>query len=349
MRCAAFVTMALLLPKLACAADSPLATQLRACLDRNNGEAELKQCVQPLLDADDARLASAPQVSPQPKLQETPKQIADRADKLIYQGLEPSYVTPSAGLRMGGDHSPGNLLYEAQIVSNFSLHRWSHQEGRWNMRVDVPVRLEVRQLTSDSKPVRTPSYNPGLRLYAYPDDALQYLSFGAFHYSNGQDGVSYNPDGSVNTVNGSFSTNYLELAYARSFDSNAADGSWRLSFRNDFYGTWDKAQQYQYPRRQLELQASLPIPRTDLLLRLATRYRAGFGYVVYNPVQPGLNQPARFGDHWQQSLQLWCKCKPIFDEDVRVYLRYDLGHDDYNINFQNRINRLMVGLAAPIP
>lgn len=104
----------------------------------------------------------------------------------------------------------------------------------------------IRQLSAGSAPVRTPSFNPGLEfawyiLRASNDKAqltpnlararLRLLSFHTrvAHYSNGQSGCLYadqstllcDPRGApgrdLNTVDGSFSTNYVEqeIGYAR--------------------------------------------------------------------------------------------------------------------------------------
>jgi len=52
----------------------------------------------------------------------------------------------------------------------------------------VPIRLQVRQFTTESSPVKTPSYNPGIRMYYTrgswrDEDSLFYLSAGLHHYS----------------------------------------------------------------------------------------------------------------------------------------------------------------------
>ncbi|RAK69728.1 hypothetical protein [Hymenobacter edaphi] len=76
------------------------------------------------------------------------------------------------------------------------------------------------ELAGDSSlPVRTPSYMPGATLY-FKNNALnagqplfyKFASVSVFHHSNGQDGNSLNPDGRFNQYNGSFSTNFAEVA-----------------------------------------------------------------------------------------------------------------------------------------
>ncbi len=275
-----------------------------------------------------------------------------RFGQAIDLSIEPSYVGLGSGLRLGGDRSPDNLIYEAQIVKNIEWLRAKGQ-GDWLWRVDLPIRFVVRQQHADSNPVRTPTYNPGVRAYlgkratlADAAESADVFSAGLFHYSNGQDGKSLNEDGTVNTLNGSFSTNYAEFAWLHVLPRSDAGllRQYRLSLRQDFYGSWDAAQVGQYPRRQLKAESTLRFG-DSAELRLALGYRMGYDYRVLNTVQPVLDESLRLRDRFQVDVQLL----PSFFKfrEVDGYIRYQWGYDDYNIQFQQRMSRLMIGLSSP--
>ena len=74
----------------------------------------------------------------------------------------------------------------------------------------------VRVRDEKSAGVRTPSFKLGgttfIRLNKNPNQ-YRYAELSFTHHSNGQDGEAINPDGSINTYNGNFSTNYLSSSY----------------------------------------------------------------------------------------------------------------------------------------
>ena len=218
----------------------------------------------------------------------------------------------------------------------------------------------VRQLNVPSKPVRTPGFNPGLRVYWYEngdkgnagsDYPLNYYSFGLHHYSNGQEGISNNPDGSVNVVDGSFNTNYAEFAWHRTWGE---DNSWmRIAFRQHFYGTFETFQNGQYEHRHVSVEYQWPSFGGNIIFWPA-RYQFkvtetlghGYDYVVKNEVNPSLDIKAKPIDKLHSTLEL--TIGPEKWTEMSLFLRYDYGYDYYNINFQNRMNRLQIGLIGRV-
>jgi hypothetical protein len=281
--------------------------------------------------------------------------------QVIFQNMERSYISIGSGGRYDDDASPDNLLYEAQVFHNFSwvdkdlvgLHYW----------FDVPIRLGVRQFDEDSKPVKTPTYNPGVRVYLWsrddepgPLNSMFYFSLGAHHYSNGQSGEPLLDDGTVNTQTGSFSTNYLEFAvHYASGDGRVVNvigpvptPSWyRLTYRDHVANQQDAAQHRQYETRSLSFAyrpEPIPMAFGTRSVVTFTAARSDRQYVVYNVKQPELNKRADWNDNtqltveWMLVLRTW--------KDLGFYLRYDNGYDYYNINFQQPMNRLQLGFAA---
>ena len=278
--------------------------------------------------------------------------------KVILDHQEPTYFTFSSGVRLGNDKATSNLLYDAQIVKNVSItdsaqiHDYS--DFFW---IDAPVRIGVRQQTDPSLPVRTPTFNPGLRLTWAPRLQSNYFSVGVHHYSNGQDDNSTLPDGTINTRNGSFNTNYIELAAQHHNAQDPHDPNWyQIAFRQHLYGTFESFQRGQYPRQQLIFGIHHTAKQFRFLgmgnvidevqLRLTNTVGLGYQYVAKNDVDSSKNVPARWSDRLNTRLELIGI--PKGTEELGLYLRYDYGYDYYNINFQRRINRFQIGVAALI-
>jgi hypothetical protein len=297
---------------------------------------------------------------------ERTRRAASHAIKLrnvMTDNLDPSYVTVGSGLHLGGDKTARGMLYEAQLSHNFSWFEWpavpeGNEEGRFNVWLDVPIRIAVRQLTDASKPVRTPSYNPGMRLMFArntADDNLgdaTYFSLGAHHYSNGQEAESAPTVSRANTVNGSFNTNYVEAALHRHIAASPFPWT-RIAFRQDFFGTWETIQNRQFPKRQLSAQTryrNVDIGPLAASFSLTGVYRFGYEFVT----RPGLDlanrplsgEPVRARDRIQTTIDAWLEPIKGPFKGFSLYARYDWGYDYYNINFQNRINRMQFGVVV---
>jgi len=274
----------------------------------------------------------------------------DDVRKVIVENFEKMYITAGSGLRLGGDQTAKDIMYEAQVFANLNWLRPHDENVGLKQWLDIPIRIQVRQLTSESKPVRTPSYNPGLRWYGWykdqGDKALTYYSVGLFHYSNGQDGPSTLADGSVNTQNGSFNTNYIELSGSRT--SERFWIQWMsIELRQNFVGTWEPFQREQYEKGHVTAKA-----RSERFLMFAQpsqiglsgTYSYGRTFVVKNDVDPTRNVDATLRDNLSATLEL--NVKPTGWQDIAFYLRYDIGYDYYNINFQHRMNRIQLGVSS---
>jgi hypothetical protein len=107
------------------------------------------------------------------------------------------------------------LWFEANLIPSFNIH--ASKDSRL-MGVLTP-QIIIRMYQQESFPVRTPSYMPQLTVYYALSSKLRVHSLNAFlklaHHSNGQDGNFYNPDSTINTLNGNFATNYIELGVVR--------------------------------------------------------------------------------------------------------------------------------------
>jgi hypothetical protein len=255
---------------------------------------------------------------------------------------DPSYLTVSSGLRLPSDKSNSNLLYEAQLVKNIPVTAILPSRRWW---IDAPVRINLRQFSAESKPVRTPTFNPGVRLTIAPEDSNQYYTLGLHHYSNGQEDDSTDKNGNVNLTSGSFNTNYFEVTANRLYPSSKAWG--QIGLRQHFYGTFEPFQREQYPRRQLLLglqSKDYQLFGRSVQIRLAETIGLGYKYRVKNEIDPSKNLETRFSDRFNTRLEIIGK--PFLASELRLYLRYDYGFDYYNVHFQQRLNRFQIGVAA---
>jgi hypothetical protein len=375
MRCAILPAFIVLIAAAGNAAAHATDAQLRECYQKRSPR-EARECFDLLLQLRDLYVGP-PQADAtggvRPLYTEADRERLEHARRaashaiklrnLMTSHMDPSYLTLGSGLRLGGDRTTRGMLYEAQLSHNFSWFEWpSSREhtvaGGYNVWLDVPIRIAVRQLTDASLPVRTPTYNPGMRLMFArntADEQLEnatYFSLGAHHYSNGQEGGSPAGVARANTLNGSFNTNYVEVALHRHLAASPFPWT-RIAFRQDFFGTWETIQDRQYPKRQVSAQTrfrNVGIGPLAASFSLTGQYRLGHDFVV----RPGLDrdgrllagQPARPRDRLQTTLDAWLEPVKGPFKGFSLYARYDWGYDDYNINFQNRIHRLQFGAVV---
>lgn len=298
------------------------------------------------------------QISPRERL--FSKDKAERPntifDEIVTQHLDPSYITLYGGQDFENNLKFDDILYEAELNLNYVWWKTSNEKSRTHhFQVHVPIRIQVRQFTSRSSPVKTPSYNPGLRFFYWTRawekaHSFGYLSLGFHHYSNGQRGPHFNADGSINTETGSFSSEYAELAFhhvGRHWFTRYS----RLALRryiNGGWGTWEPEQDDQYPTSVLYYTTHFhpffeesPLPTS---LRMTVGYKMGRDLILKNPVDNSRNVDTDLEDNIQ--LKFEALLSPKHWTDLSLYLRYDYGYDYYNINYQNRVSRIQFGFVS---
>jgi len=277
--------------------------------------------------------------------------------------FEPSYLTLGGGINRTDTIDFPDMLYEAQIYVHYTWNDTAYREpppeqGDDHVRIVVPIRLQVRQYRTDSSPVKTPSYNPGIRMYYtrsrwIDERGMFYLSAGYHHYSNGQSGPHYNADGTINTENGSFSTDYTELSLYWDRQKTWTKLNLRTYLVSNRF-TWEPAQSHYYERGIAELTwrfdpsgqrlapaAAPKDPKTAI--QLTGGYKYGRDYV-----SPGVN--ASFKDNLQWTAEVIAPsqviCRKWKWKDIQLYVRYDRGYDYYNIHYQEKMERIQFGIVA---
>ncbi|WP_316790483.1 hypothetical protein [Pedobacter frigoris] len=123
------------------------------------------------------------------------------------ENAELSYTSP------GGEiGAPSKYLINGKLTTNYMILGTDKFPVAFSVIPDFTVRVRNER----SAGVRTPSFKLGGVFYvrlARTSGQFRFMTLGYTHHSNGQDGDAINPDGTTNTYNGNFSTNYLTLKY----------------------------------------------------------------------------------------------------------------------------------------
>jgi hypothetical protein len=107
----------------------------------------------------------------------------------------------------------------------------------------INPRFNLRMfLDKESAPIRTPSNMIGITVFKHlssgMDRGYRFVSGSFFHHSNGQDRGSYNPDGTINLRVGNFAVNYLEgnYMYGRIYYSKQRAFNYygKIGYQHDF-------------------------------------------------------------------------------------------------------------------
>ncbi|RMD95889.1 MAG: hypothetical protein D6816_19695 [Bacteroidetes bacterium] len=288
----------------------------------------------------------------------------NRMTEEILSTQDPSYVILSPhygmGASFGSDTTSRNILFEGRISHRFHVFGLSclsklsrdHLEGFLSFNPKIILRM----YRGTSVPVKTPSYMPDFTWFFWRPDWSRgsnrwFVSARIGHHSNGQSGP-FMRAGSVNTEDGNFSTNYWRFGMHNFRHEQTLDWSWELAFTSHFgssngFFSRERGLEGQYEKQKFSL--GLKAGGSDVAAGWVRAINAalnidyiskGKDYVV-KPVQR-----ASFADRWNLSAELMVR--PYFFEDMQLFAKYDFGYDYYNIHFQERINRVMLGIAGVI-
>ncbi len=136
------------------------------------------------------------------------KQTANITYPLLYkENSELSYTSP-----LGEIGAPSRYVVNGRLTTSYMVLASKSLPIAFSIHPDFTVRVRDEK----SAGVRTPSFKLGGTLYMRLAPSAQdykYAELSFTHHSNGQDGAAQLPDGTVNTLNGNFSTNYLTANY----------------------------------------------------------------------------------------------------------------------------------------
>lgn len=305
---------------------------------------------------------------------------------LINDNQDPSYVTAGGGINLGRGHGAfGDQILEAQISPHFNWFN-GHCFGMFGSAGKITPKVQLRMFTSNSSPVKTPGFLPRFTYYFWfhreeyveKNDNFFYFSVMLSHHSNGQSGNFYNPDGSINIDNGSFSTNFFEFASYQVWESVYLPAWTKLSleWHPGFNRSSELKDQYEdlkivfslrnnsFPwierlMNRLDNSDVLFLAKTAKTLRVDYKLFASASYILHgrdytflpgpdasavNVV--GMNEPVPADFYDKINLGIKLNLRPLGWNDINVFFKYDYGYDDYNINFWQPINRIQFGFSA---
>lgn len=258
-----------------------------------------------------------------------------------------SYITFSQGI---GNVEP--LIFEALVAPYFLLR--TSRDAKWG--ATISSKIMIRMYAEESFPVRTPSYMPEISFYHQlnksGDDKVKYLFLNLTHHSNGQDGDFFNEDGSINTVSGNFSTNYLELGlflnqnvvpfsntneYFKTsieyhLDVNRVD---ELEGRYSFVRWHNNFRIFRFPEYSNATEKLMLDKNSAVQTRLETTWLFG-----------DMNDASFFDLKERFNFSLTIAYRPKFLSDVSLFANFYSGEDYYNMHFYRRIKVFRVGLQA---
>lgn len=295
--------------------------------------------------------------------------------KVINSNLEPSYLAFGNGLDFTLDgHKKWSIfnkaLYEGQINLHLAGFERLNNKG-WDFMTKVSGTFLVRQTTEKSAPVKTPGYLPRVTFYFWDtseknEKKPNYWSFRLSHHSNGQAGDFYNTDGTINTESGNFSTNYLELSSYNFFGlkelSDLTSWTWtQLSLIYHPGFNRDKNLDGQYEDLKVAIAFRTAPLKPWFLFKTEFKLYARLSYVISGmdyriaPIDFSLPDnidvvqvnpvPAKWHDRLHFEARALFNL-PQYFQNINFFVKYDVGHDYYNILFRNRFHKFQFGLIG---
>jgi hypothetical protein len=107
---------------------------------------------------------------------------------------------------------PDKTMLTSDLVANFVLVN----SPKLPFFVVAEPEISVRLFSAFGAPVKSPSYMPGLAVYFRINNDIyhpKFFSVAYNHHSNGTEGPTANPNGSINVDSGKFTTNFYTFLY----------------------------------------------------------------------------------------------------------------------------------------
>ena len=257
---------------------------------------------------------------------------------LYKENSELSYTSPK-----GEIGAPSKYVINGKLTTTYMLVASSKLPVAFAVMPDFTVRVREEK----SSGVRTPSFRLGGILYVRLNQSTEnykYATLAFTHHSNGQDNEARNADGSVNTINGNFNTNYLTAAYHFG-NSTPSINDVFYTFNHDAGLEWhkwfnyDKVLEGNYRFTRLIYNFSLRRYEQE---KEKWRLNAGLNYAVnkmteydFTAMKKRLNVETSFN----YSL-------PFMHNVFLMAAAGYYGEDPYNIYFQDKYGYLRFGISS---
>ncbi|MGF1926108.1 MAG: hypothetical protein ACQUHE_18185, partial [Bacteroidia bacterium] len=263
------------------------------------------------------------------------QQVANSLYNALYkQNSALSYTSP-----MGELGAPSRYILNGKLTTSYMILSSNYLPVSFSLNPDFTVRVRSEK----SAGVRTPSFRLGGTLYLRLTPSTtryEYVEFSFTHHSNGQDGKAISADGTINTFNGNFSTNYLTSAYRFGHFSHKL-----YSFHHKIAIEWHKWFDYepallgQYGFTRVNYDFSF---RADQRLKEQWRLNASFSYAVNRLTNEVLFHP-------KKRLNAEFSANYSFPFMQNVFLMATFGYygeDPYNIYFKDKYAYARFGISS---
>jgi len=113
----------------------------------------------------------------------------------------------------GNDYGgPNKTMLTSDLIGNFVLVN----SPKLPFFVVATPEISIRLFSAYGSPVKSPSYTPGFAIYFRANNEPyhpKFFSVGYNHHSNGIEGPTANPNGTINVDSGKFTTNFYTFLY----------------------------------------------------------------------------------------------------------------------------------------
>ncbi|RZL01905.1 MAG: hypothetical protein EOO89_29965 [Pedobacter sp.] len=267
-----------------------------------------------------------------------------------------SYISP-----FGEIGAPDSYVVNASFRNSFMIIA----NKNWPVAMSITPEVVARVRKEVSAGVRTPSFKIAGNLHYRLSRSFtryKYAEAGFTHHSNGQDGEALNPDGSLNTVTGNFTTNFITAAYrfghfrqSRRITGTIYSFNHKAGIELHRLFKFEKAIKSDYGFTRLVYQFSLRSygaaddeNSSNIPIRLSTkekwRLNADASYAT-NAIQGygGLEYERRFNGEVSFHYSL-----PFMGNTYAMAALGYYGEDPYNIYYRNHYGYLRLGISASI-
>lgn len=269
------------------------------------------------------------------------QEINDNFIQLYKENAELSWISPK-----GEIGAPSKYVINGRLTTSYFLLATEKLPIAFAVVPDFTVRVRDEH----SAGVRTPSFRLGGTLFVRLDRSFpnyKYATLSFTHHSNGQDGEAQNPDGSINTINGNFTTNYLTASYHFGTDVNKQETTGYYSLNHEVGFEWHKWFSYEK----------------------ALKHDYGFSRFLYNfslrNYQPAkeqwrLNAEISYAVNGMTAYQLAALKKrlnaelsyhysfPFMNNAYLMVAAGYYGEDPYNIYYKDKYSYLRFGISSGI-
>jgi hypothetical protein len=233
------------------------------------------------------------------------------------------------------------IYLEGRIAPNLFLNR---RQGRWAVELTPKIRLRI--FRAESSPVWSPSFMPRATVYFWRDRTWDFSQHrpGTFysarisHHSNGQAGDFFTEEGDINHVDGSFSTNFIELGLHRFFfgGDGASGGYGIVSLSWEQHVSVDQTDELKgrYSMSRINIRTDYMYP-SEVLKELDMDVALLLGSVEGWSALDG----------HRLTMELTGRFAPPQLRDATVFVKGYMGQDYYNIRFDQWVALFQVGLS----